>query len=150
MTKTLFSATAMLLILFGAMQLIPYRVDNPLTVQEPTWDSTQTEELARAACYDCHSNEVNVPWYGKVAPVSWLVKNHVDEGREELNFSEMDRTYEEAAEAGEKVLEGEMPPRTYLWMHEEARLTEAQRQTLAAGLDATLTEPEDEQLRTGL
>ena len=43
MTKTLFSATAMLLILFGAMQLIPYRVDNPLTVQEPTWDSTQTE-----------------------------------------------------------------------------------------------------------
>jgi len=150
MPKTLFSATAMLLILFGAMQLIPYRVDNPLTVQEPTWDSTQTEELARAACYDCHSNEVNVPWYGKVAPVSWLVKNHVDEGREELNFSEMDRTYEEAAEAGEKVLEGEMPPRTYLWMHEEARLTEAQRQTLAAGLDATLTEPEDEQLRTGL
>ena len=93
---------------------------------------------------------MNVPWYGKVAPVSWLVKNHVDEGREELNFSEMDRTYEEAAEAGEKVLEGEMPPRTYLWMHEEARLTEAQRQTLAAGLDATLTEPEDEQLRTGL
>ena len=150
MTKTLFYSTVMLLLMFGALQLIPYRVDNPLTVQEPTWDSTQTEELARAACYDCHSNEANIPWYGAVAPVSWLVKNHVEEAREELNFSEMDRTYEEAAEAGEKVLEGEMPPRTYRWMHEEARLSEAERQALAAGLDATLSEPEDEQLRTGL
>ena len=46
--------------------------------------------LARA-CGDCHSNQTSLPWYGHVAPVSWWIKSHVREGREELNFSEWTR-----------------------------------------------------------
>ena len=121
------------------LQLLPLgRVDNPPVVQEPVWADAQTMHLAERACYDCHSNQTVVPWYGQIAPFSWIVRDHVVEGRHALNFSEMNRPQEEAHEAGEEVAEGEMPPRYYTLLHPQARLTAAERTALAAGLDATL------------
>ncbi len=135
---TLRSALAVLAGLILLIQLVPYRVENPPVTQAAVWDSPETEALARRACFDCHSNEVDVPWYGHIAPVSWYLADHVDEARSALNLSEMDRPQEEAHEAGEELAEGEMPPRDYLLLHPEARLTEAERRQLVAGLDATL------------
>lgn len=132
------SLLAVFVLLALGIQLVPYRVHNPPVRQEPAWDSAQTEALARRACYDCHSNEVKVPWYGHIAPASWLVRHHVDDARHALNFSEMDLPQEEAHEAGEEVEEGEMPPWYYAPLHPEARLTDAEWAQLAAGLDATL------------
>jgi hypothetical protein len=71
-----------------------------------------------------------------VAPISWLVQRDVDEGREDLNYSEWNRP-QEAGESAETVREGSMPPRSYLLTHPEARLTDAELATLAAGLAAT-------------
>ncbi len=124
--------------LFVAIQFVPYRVHNPPVVQEPKWDSPQTRALAQRACFDCHSNEVVVPWYGYVAPVSWLLRDHVDEGRAVLNFSEMNVAQPEAHEAGEVLLEGEMPPAYYPPLHPTAQLTPEEVRQLVAGLNATL------------
>jgi hypothetical protein len=123
-----------------AMQLVPYGRDhtNPSARKEPQWDSPQTRELVVRACFDCHSNQTRWPWYSNVAPISWLVQADVDEGRHVLNFSEWQRPYEEAEESGETVRDREMPPRSYLLVHPEARLSERERQQLASGLDATL------------
>lgn len=132
------SLLGVLAVALAAIQLVPLTPSNPAVVAEPTWSSGEIEQLARAACYDCHSNEVDVPWYGHVAPVSWVLRRHVDEGREKLNFSEMDRSQPEAHEAGDEVLEGEMPPRGYALLHPDARLTRAQRRLLAEGLDVSL------------
>ena len=121
-------------------QLVPYGRDhtNPPIAAEPHWDSPATRQLAQRACFDCHSNETHWPWYSNVAPTSWMLQHHVDEGRSALNFSEFQKRFEEAHEAGEKVREGEMPPRSYVLMHPAARLSAAERQQLARGLDATL------------
>ncbi len=121
-------------------QLVPYGRDhsNPPTIAEPAWNSPATRVLAQRACFDCHSNQTRWPWYSHVAPASWLVQSHVDEGRETLNFSEWNRPSDEADEAAETVREGEMPPRSYLLLHPEARLTDAEREQLARGLDASL------------
>ena len=35
-----------------------------------------TAKLIRNACYDCHSNQTNYPWYSKVSPVSWYLNKH--------------------------------------------------------------------------
>lgn len=123
-----------------AAQLVPYGRDhsNPPVTAEPPWDAPGTRALAQRACFDCHSNETRWPWYSNVAPVSWLVQADVDEGRQVLNFSEWTRGYEEAQESGETVRSQEMPPRSYLLLHPEARLSDAERQQLAAGLDTTL------------
>ncbi len=146
--KVLVSAAAALVVLFLALQLVPLgRVDHPPVVREPAWVDARTEQLARRACYDCHSNETRVPWYGRIAPVSWLVAHHVDEARATLNFSEMHRSWEEAHEAGEVVREGEMPPRYYTLLHPSARLTAEERDALARGLDATLGGEEEHEDR---
>lgn len=125
---------------FGIIQLVPYGRDhsNPPVVAEPAWDRPTTRALAARACFDCHSNETSWPWYSHVAPTSWLVQRHVDEGREVLNFSDWSRAYEEAGEAAEAVLEDEMPPASYTLLHPNARLSAAEKRDLADGLTATL------------
>jgi hypothetical protein len=73
------------------------------------------------------------------------VATHVAEAREHLNFSEWDRPQDHADEAAEEVEEGEMPLESYLLVHREARLSEAERAELVRGLAATLgREAEDE------
>lgn len=137
---TLAGLAGLTLLVFGALQLMPWSIErNPPITQEPAWDSPQTRTLARqAGCMDCHSNETVWPWYSEIAPVGWLVVEHVADGRRQLNLSELDKPQDEAHEAGEVVLEGEMPPAYYVALHPEAALTPAQRQALAAGLDRTL------------
>jgi Haem-binding domain len=139
--KSVLAVTSLVALgLVVVVQVVPYGRDhsNPPVLAEPSWDSATTRALADRACFDCHSNQTRWPWYSHVAPMSWLVQNHVDEGRGTLNFSEWNRGNSEASEAAETVREGEMPPRDYLLLHPEARLTDAEREQLARGLDASL------------
>lgn len=123
-------------------QAVPYGRDhtNPVVRREPTWDTPKTRELFVRACSDCHSNETAWPWYSHIAPVSWLVQHDVAAGRAEFNVSEWDRPQEEAGEAAAEVREGEMPMAIYAQMHAHARLTDAERAALIAGLRATFGE----------
>ena len=125
--------------LFALFQLVPYgrAHTNPPVTATASWDSPRTEELARRACLDCHSHDTRWPWYSNIAPISWRIQNHVDEGRAKFNVSAMDRPQEEAGEAAETVQKGEMPPFDYLLAHPEARLSAAEKQDLIRGLEAT-------------
>jgi len=125
-----------------AIQLVPYGRDhaNPAVLREPAWDSPATRELAKKACFDCHSNETVWPWYSRVAPVSWLVYRDVVEGREHLNFSDWkdgSRKGENPREISKEVLEGEMPPLQYHIAHPEAKLDMQSKKLLIEGLVAT-------------
>lgn len=128
------------LALAAVAQVVPYGRShtNPPVTGEPPWDSPATRELAKRACFDCHSNETVWPWYSHVAPVSWLVQRDTDEGRRKLNFSEWNKPQKEADEAAKAVREGEMPMWIYLPTHPEARLTDAEKQALIQGLEATM------------
>ena len=139
MKKIILYGIGGIIVLIALIQLVPYGRNhtNPPVVLEPQWDSAATRELVVRACYDCHSNETVWPWYANIAPVSWLVQHDTDEGRQILNFSEMNRTYKELDEVTEVVAEGEMPPLVYLPTHPEARLTEAEKKQLVAGFQAT-------------
>ena len=119
-----------------AAQFVRPDFTNPPVVQEPAWDSPATRALARRACFDCHSNQTVLPWYAQVAPVSWLVAHHIEEGREHLNFSAVDGT-EDPAEMAEEILKGAMPTADYKFMHAEARLSPEERDSLVRGLYAT-------------
>jgi hypothetical protein len=128
-----------LVVLFVLLQLIPVDRTNPPVTQEVEWDSAETCALAQRACFDCHSNETTWPWYSYIAPISLRVADHVEEGREKLNFSEWNRSNESLHEILETLEEGEMPLSDYLLMHPEAKLTAAEQQALIDGLQATLT-----------
>jgi hypothetical protein len=135
-----------LVAVFALIQLVPYGRShrNPPAGTPPPWDSPLTEELARRACFDCHSNETRWPWYSSVAPLSWRIQRHVDEGREKLNVSAFSAAQEEAGESAESVREGKMPPWDYALAHPEARLSEAEKTALARGLALTFGEAKSE------
>ena len=124
----------------AAIQFVPYGRNhaNPPVTREPAWDSPSTRELAKRACFDCHSNETEWPAYASIAPASWLVQHDVTEGRGVLNFSEWHRVQEGAKEASEEVLQREMPPPAYRFVHAHARLTPADTERLANGLVKTM------------
>ena len=126
---------------FLLIQLVPYGRNhtNPPVVNEPNWDSPETLALAQRACFDCHSNETTWPWYSNIAPVSWLVQHDVEEGRQEVNFSDWGRGREgeRPGELAESLNEGEMPMPMFLVTHPDARLTAAEKAALIQGLRAT-------------
>ena len=126
---------------FAVIQAIPYGRNhtNPPVTGEPKWANTETRDLMVRACFGCHSNEVKYPSYANVAPISWAVQSHIDEGRSAVNFSEFTTNSEGADDTIEVIKEGSMPPGYYtrFGKHPEARLTSAEIATLIAGLQAT-------------
>jgi hypothetical protein len=125
----------------AVIQLVPYgrAHSNPPVTGEPQWADARTRELVVAACFSCHSNEVEYPAYASVAPISWMLEGHVAAARDEVNFSEFATDPGDAEESAEVVLEGEMPPPyfTRFGLHPEAQLTDAERQELVDGLRRT-------------
>lgn len=129
-----------LILLFIGIQFIPYGRNhkNPPVVNEPNWDSPKTRQLFMKSCRDCHSNQTKWPWYSNVAPVSWIIYNHVKEGREHFNVSNWGHQEENEGEKAYKLVEkGKMPPFLYLLVHPEAKLTKEEKEELIKGLKNT-------------
>lgn len=104
------------------------------------------KELLKTSCYDCHSFETKYPWYSNVAPISWWLKHHVNEAREELNFStwgtyNLKKKKHKLEECWEEVEKVEMPLESYLYTHGDAALTTEQREELVAWFKSINLEP---------
>ena len=118
----------------------------PIDKSAPEYDSSndfimmhnppeEVSGILKSACYDCHSFNTRYPWYSNIAPVSFWLKDHIDEARDELNFSEwgtfeLRRKDHKLEEVVEKVGEGEMPLKSYLITHSDARLSAEQEKLL--------------------
>ena len=120
------------LILFIVMQFIQTKktnesVDKNLEIKT----DEQVMGIFKTACYDCHSDEVKYPWYSNIAPFSWVISTHIEEGKKALNFSIWEKyTTEEKSEHLKDIYRtvyASMPLQSYLWLHKEADLTKEQR-----------------------
>ena len=89
------------------------------------------------SCYDCHSNNTNYPWYSQVQPIRLIMDHHVEEGKEELNFSEF-ANYSERRKRNkmraisEQIEKSKMPLHSYLWLHSDAIITTSQKDSIVA------------------
>ena len=109
--------------------------ETPQDITHAVQVPAEIKNIISASCYDCHSNHTEYPWYSYVNPVGWWLNGHINDAKEELNFSEfatydgerMDHKLEEIAE---EVEEGHMPLPAYLWLHTDAKLSEVQRQSI--------------------
>ncbi|MBD3336137.1 MAG: heme-binding protein [Candidatus Eisenbacteria bacterium] len=131
MSKT---ALIFVLALLFAIQLVPVDRSNPPVVADLEAGAA-LDAVLRESCYDCHSHETDWPWYAYAAPVSWLVANDVEQGREHMNFSLWGELSEPqrrhlAQEMWEEVERRKMPPQIYLFGHSEAKLTAQDREIL--------------------
>ena len=131
-----------IVLIFAVMQFfvaekVPYKEPNDqdfLAIEQPSEEVTL---LVKTICYDCHSNQITYPWYSEIAPISWWLNDHIEEGREHLNFSEWgiyssEKKEHKAEECWEEVEEEEMPLTSYTVVHRDADLSEEQRALLIA------------------
>lgn len=131
-----------LLVIFVAIQFIRIDKTNPeydeaadfITMTQPP---SEIATLIKNACYDCHSHQAKYPWYSNVAPISWMVEHHIEEGREHLNFStwgtyEAKKVNHKLEECMEEIKKGNMPMKPYVLMHSEAKMTDEQKTALVA------------------
>ncbi len=124
MKKVLLGVFAILILL----QFIPAKIENKVTPKELEIKvSPQIMSIFKRSCYDCHSNEVVVPWYASVAPASFFIKGHVDLGRKWLNFSEWENYNEKQKDDKLKgifrTVYAAMPLPSYISLHKDAILT---------------------------
>lgn len=148
--KKILIASGVVLVL---IQLI--RIDKSKPASDPAKDfitvtaaGPEVASLLKASCYDCHSNESTYPWYTNIAPVSWWIKHHINEGRAELNFSEWAdypsrRRDHKLEECVEMIEEGEMPMSSYTLIHKEAELNAEQKAKLTAFFNSLRTYESD-------
>jgi hypothetical protein len=95
----------------------------------------EVNKIIQTSCADCHSNSTIYPWYNEIVPASWYLAQHVKEGKEHLNFSEWTNYNKDQQEhiikdIKEVLNDREMPLKSYLLIHKEAKLTENQYQIM--------------------
>jgi len=120
------------LIQFISVDKVNKPVDKTMNFVEVKNTPTKVAKLLKNACYDCHSNETVYPKYAYIAPFSWSVKSHVNDGRKHLNFSVW-QTYNKDLKENmlkksiQTVQNKAMPLPAYIIYHKEANLTSAER-----------------------
>ncbi len=111
----------------------PARENLPIIPEQTLEATTQVPEniqqtLARC-CNDCHTNNTDWRWYSNIAPVSWKMVEHVEEGRKELNFSvwgtyTTSRKLKKLDEICEEITSKAMPLDQYIWIHWDVKLSD--------------------------
>jgi len=136
MRKWLKRIAVVLAVMFVVAQFVrPDMTNPPVDPQLEYRAPAHIQPILDRSCNDCHSNRTRWPWYSQISPVSWWLKDHIDEGRHELSFSEFGsyapkKAAHKMEEVCEMVEKGAMPLREYLWGHPSARLSDADKQAL--------------------
>ena len=133
--------TTALVLLLGAVTVQLIRPDTgkpPVDPARSLWNDRRVDRrvvgILRRACANCHSYETEWPWYARIAPISWWLAGHVNHGREKLNFDNWPAaaSADQMEEIYDSIEKEKMPLRSYLLMHPEARLSQADRDVLIA------------------
>ncbi|HZT60288.1 MAG TPA: heme-binding domain-containing protein [Pyrinomonadaceae bacterium] len=133
MKKVLKWVVIVLVVLFVAAQFYRPNLSAPppdpsKSMSANTHMTPEVSSILERSCNDCHSSKTVWPWYSQVAPVSWYLKSHVDEGRKELSMSDWGtyptkKAARKLGEMCEQVKKGDMPLKSYLLLHPAAKLS---------------------------
>lgn len=102
----------------------------------------KVQNVLRTSCYDCHSNKTNYPWYANIQPLYWWLSSHIKEGKSELNFNEFGayskrRQLSKLKAIAESIRDGSMPLSSYTIMHQNAKLSEEEKQMIMIWAEKT-------------
>jgi len=122
-----------LLAMFIIIQFIqPARNNNgqvlPTDISKQCSLPQNVQAVLKTSCYDCHSNKTHYPWYSYIQPVRWILDRHINEGKENLNFSEFGaysarRQLSKLKAIENSIHDNTMPLSSYTLIHKNARLT---------------------------
>lgn len=128
-------------VLFIIIQFVPVQQNASENYQssfKPTVNSpiqAEVTAILQTACWDCHSNQTVYPWYNKIAPISWYLARHINNGKKHLNLDSWNdydtaKRAHKSEEIIEVIEENEMPLFSYTLLHPDAKLSEEQKDIL--------------------
>lgn len=130
-----------LVVVVVAIQFIPAPQKNDKSafgekdIQHVFGEDTSITALLERSCYDCHSNHSKYPWYSTAQPLAMWIDHHIQEGKEELNFSSFGdyskkKQYHKLEELIEQIEEDEMPLVSYQIVHRYAKLSDKEKEII--------------------
>lgn len=118
-------------------------VDQTKTATSLFQTSLRVKNILEVSCYDCHSNNTVYPWYNNIQPVMWFLTNHVNEGKDHLNFDQFadyssKKQHQKLEEIVEVLDKNEMPLTSYTIIHRNANLSAEQKEELVGWAKANM------------
>ena len=132
-----------LIIIFVLMQFIrPSKNLGTTDESKSIAASSEVRNILQTSCYDCHSNYTHYPWYVNIQPIGWWLNHHLNEVKDEINFSEFNtyklkRKLRKMKEIKEQLEDDEMPIYSYTFIHSEAKLSPEEKGILLKWVDET-------------
>ncbi len=134
------------------MQIIPLNRTNPKVDETVALHADKkVMQILKKSCYDCHSYETKYSKYAYIAPLSFGVVKHIDDGREALNFSEWKKIPDyikklRLEKTKKEIEQNEMPLPSYTMFHKEAKLTQDEKNILKEWCNKELEKVRDAKL----
>ncbi len=130
----------LILVVFIVIQFIPVQFNHGNIMDKSSISKIhqvpkRVQSMLKASCYDCHSNRTVYPWYSRVQPIRLFLEKHIDEGKAELNFDEFG-SYSKRRQKNKlksiirQIENDEMPLKSYLILHSEAKLSPEERNAI--------------------
>jgi hypothetical protein len=138
-------------VVFVVIQFVRPPLTNPpvtAEIQAPA----EVKQILRNRCYQCHSNETELPLLDNIVPAYWIATHDVKVAREHLNFSEIGKlpfTQQRASliEGINFIQMGAMPLPAYLRVHPNSGVTDDELAVLrgyfTGGTLGKIVEPAD-------
>jgi cytochrome c len=113
----------------------------------------EVKSVLRQKCADCHSAQIHWRWYGRFAPVSWLMESDIKEAQEQLNLSQWESLPNEEiltlrAEIAGVARAHMMPPLQYRIAHGDTAVTDDDIKVLADWARGRVTHDQGEAEKT--
>lgn len=124
-----------LAICVGLLQFLGTKEPESTPAKDLSGIPVDINAIIRKSCFDCHSNQTNLKWYDKLTPANFIVYSHIQKGRKALNFTKWDSLTKPAQNSllyysVNKIIQGEMPLKSYTFVHPNAKLTDKDIQIL--------------------
>jgi cytochrome c len=102
---------------------------------EDTHVPSDVRAILFTKCADCHSAQTRAPFYGRFAPVSWLLESDIVRGRKAMNLSVWNTySHDEQLGRAEEIVQmtrsGKMPLVQYRLVHWKSHIGPADLATL--------------------
>ncbi len=148
MKKNIKRVISILLIVLVGIQFFPTQHNQSYEILESDFNAIYNvpeniDKLLRESCYDCHSNNTVYPWYNEIQPLAWMMQDHINDGKEELNFSEFGlnskrRKRNKLRSMVKRIEKDEMPLATYTFIHRDAQLSGEEKTEIIDWLESLI------------